>query len=701
MNPHSQPDLPPAAPTGRSHRHWLILAAILVVALLLRLIWIDRLPPGFHFDESFEGLEAWRILTDPSYRPVFLTGNFGVPPLNAYANALTFALFESFGGEAGPTAMRVTAAFFGLVGVLAVYALAFELLRLDRPHSDRAWVLSFTYPLFAAAVIAIMRWHLHFSRMGIEPILVPLVWAAANWLLLRGWRTQTWFAFAACGALLALGMYAYQGAWVIPFLMAPVILHLLVAEPQVGGTRGLTALRENLRSPRGRGLLIAAAVALLGVLPLLVFFVNNLDLLFLRPTQLAIVGQSGSPADTSIVQSLWATAKMFGPFGAPGDLDPRRNLPGAAALNVWLALPFYLGLIVAAWHVRRPTYSLLLIGLIGLLLPGIFSEYAPHFHRILGASAPAAMLCALGLERVWQSRPKQAAWAHWLAPALLGLGLVVSIQNYFVRWASLPNLFYAFDAGLWESGQWVADRQTGQPGQPIYMTPRGAEHATLAFAWRGLPRELTSATPSQPVTFDGRYIFPFNQGQNVSAEQYMVIEHEDFRTRLLLPEIFPDAIVSLEITDLDGQPYARVYTRPTGTTSARQPAREVEAMLGDGIALAGFETLPESPRSGESLYVRLFFDVDAKPNQNWTLFTHLVDLESGELLAGFDAPAGNGSLTTDRWLPGWRIIDEYEIALPADLPPGDYGLEVGFYLPTGERLPEGGIGLKLGTVRVE
>src|SRR4051812_665163 len=94
--------------------------AVLLVAAFLRFWQIDKIPPGFHFDESYEGLEAWKILTDPHYRPVFLTGNFGVLPFNSYANALTFAVMQWLGGEAGPTAMRITAAIFGLLGVLAL-----------------------------------------------------------------------------------------------------------------------------------------------------------------------------------------------------------------------------------------------------------------------------------------------------------------------------------------------------------------------------------------------------------------------------------------------------------------------------------------------------------------------------------------------------------------------------------------------------
>ena len=49
---------------------WLLLLIILIGAAGLRLWRITSLPPGFHLDESFEGLEAWRILTDPTYRPI-------------------------------------------------------------------------------------------------------------------------------------------------------------------------------------------------------------------------------------------------------------------------------------------------------------------------------------------------------------------------------------------------------------------------------------------------------------------------------------------------------------------------------------------------------------------------------------------------------------------------------------------------------
>ncbi len=692
----------------------LIVLAILAVAAAFRLWRIDSLPPGFHFDESFEGLEAWRILTDPTYRPVFLTGNFGVPPLNAYANALMFGLFQLFGGEAGPTAMRVTAAVFGVLGVLAVFALGRELRRLEP-------ALSPAFPFLAATVLAIMRWHVHFSRMGIEPVIVPLAWALATWLLLRGWRTGSWFSFLGLGVVLAACLYTYQGAWIIPFLVLFTALHLALVD------------RPRLR-PRAVQLLAAAGLALLLALPLAAFFLRNPDLLLLRPSQIAITGEQAAP--TGFWQNTWATAKMFWPFGATGDLDPRRNLPGAPALSLWLAVPFWIGLGMAVWRIRQPAYGLLVVGLAGLVLPGLVSEYAPHFHRILGAAAPTALLVALPLAWLWSQAAERAPWGGSKQPAghkspalqsppesqprrfsfrspfafllpLLILALLIaaaltSARDYFVRWAKLPDLYYAFDVGLWDLGRWIA----GQPAEtPIYLTPRPADHPTLAFAWRpGIDGH------GPPESFDGRHILPFTAQPPAQVEAYAVVEHEDFRTRLLLPQVFPDAASGPEFTDFDGQTYARVYTRPAGASPQYLPNQAVAALLGDGIRLAGYEVIPATPQPGGILFLRLLWAVDAQPTADWTVFTHVVEPAPGltpgtvargsAVLAGRDAPPGAGSLPTSRWQPGWLIIDEYQIDLPADLAPGVYGLEVGLYQADGEQLLAPGAGVFLGTVEL-
>ncbi len=701
-----------------SHRrlYWIALLLVMLAAVGLRLWRIDSLPPGFHFDESFEGLEAWRILTDSTYHPIFLTGNFGVPPLNAYANAGMFWLFERFGGRAGPIAMRVTAAVIGVLGVLAVYALAGELRRLDPRR------LTPVFPLLAAAALALMRWHIHFSRMGIEPVMVPAIWAGATWLFLRGWRTGSWLSFTASGVLLAAAMYAYQAAWEIPFLMIGVVGHLIIVErkklkiknsqstiknSESNATKPrhpIFNLQSSISPARWRGILLTALTAAILFAPLAWFFIHNLDLVFLRPTQLAVVGETGSPADSSVWANVWATAKMFGPFGQPGDLDPRRNLPGAPALNLWLAIPFYAGLLIALWRVASPAYSIPLIGLVGLLLPGVFSEYAPHFHRIVGAAAPAALLIGVGLDAVWRwgretKKPgfsPKPGFSTGLAAAviagLLILGGATSARNYFVRWAGLPDLFYAFDAGIWELGQWTASLARHDP---VYITPRGEEHATLAFAWRLLEPD------QRPVPFDGRHIFPLTEEATEQPQQYAVIEHEDFRTRLLLPEVLPGAAIAGQIEDDLSEVYARIYTRLPGSEAARPPMTPRQISIGDGLRLAGYDAQPAQVRAGEILYVQLHWLADQAPSADWTVFIHLVDPASGEVVAGFDSRPGAGSLPTGRWRPGWRVLDEYQVPLPSDLPPGDYGLRMGLYQLDGPRLPADDAGFELGLVTIQ
>lgn len=667
---------------ARSTRTWL-LTLILIAAAALRLWRIDSIPPGFHFDESFEGLEAWRILTDPGYRPIFLGGNFGVAPLNAYANALMFGLFQALGGEAGPTAMRVTAACFGVAGVATIYGLAAEM----RRHEPG---LPEVFPFLAAASLALMRWHVHFSRMGIEPILVPLLWAGSAWLLLRGWRTGGWLSFLAAGVSLAAAIYAYQGAWVIPILAAILVVHLGLSD------RGRLAARWP-------GLLAAAGVALLLVSPLAVSFWQYPELLLLRPSQIATVGQEGA-APAGLAANIWATLRMFGP-GQTGDLDVRRNLPGAPALNLWQAIPFYLGLGLAIWRMRRPVYALPVVGLAGLLLPGVLSEYAPHFHRILGAAAPAALLTGLGLAWLWQQgsvRWRQGALRNKAGLALMGAvvlmllaGGVATVRGYFVRWATRPDLFYAFDVGLWEIGRWIAD----QPAETsIYLTPRSTDHPTLAFAWRP-----GSGSRPAPESFDGRHVFPMTAGATTRPEQYVVIEHEDFRTRLLLPEVFPGATTGPEWVDSAGEVYAGVYTRAAGAEPRPGPIAALDVALGDGIRLEGYDLIPDTPAPGGVLYVRLYWLVDARPEADWTVFVHLLGqpkADGNPLWAGKDSPPGNASLPTGRWQPGWRIIDEYALSLPSDLPAGSYDIEIGMYQADGQRLPAGGESIRFGSIQI-
>ncbi|MEX1019509.1 MAG: hypothetical protein WDZ49_07615 [Litorilinea sp.] len=650
------------------------------IAALLRLWALDQTPPGFHFDESFEGLEAWRILTQPDYRPLFLRGNFGVPVAFAYLTAGMFWLFQQLGLETGPLAMRTVAASVGIVSVPVLMGVARELGHYGLVPR-RAWL---PVALASGGTLAGLRWHIHFSRMGIEPILGPLLWAASLWLLLVAWRTmparpwRAYAAFAGSGVLAAAALYTYQAVWILPLILAGAALIALLAA-RATDTRAPSP--APLR-PRLTGLLVAGGIALLLVLPLLLLFSREPALLTTRPTQVI----AGEGNDRTIWENTVASLGMFLPFGT-GDLDPRRNIPGEPALNWIWGSAFLLGAYTGIRRIRQPAWAILWLSWLGLLLPGGVTEYAPHYHRILAAAGPTAVIIGVGFwqaghlaQRVARQTMQRAIPTRWAWAALFALILAASSADahaYFVRWASRADLYYAFDEGFWEIGQWAAQ----QSAMTTFISPRGAEHTTLAFALRN---QQASAAP---IAYDGRHAFPLINAAGIPADApdslYIVVEHEDFRSPLLMPQVFPDATLAQQFTDRDGQVYATAWRRPAAMPSSRVPTYSHAALLADSIHLLGYDLLPATPAPGAIAYVQLHWQTEQAPTRDWTAYLHLLPPtdapDPATIVAQHDAQPGQGTLPTARWRAGWAILDEHQLQLPPDLAPGDYRLRVGLY----------------------
>jgi 4-amino-4-deoxy-L-arabinose transferase-like glycosyltransferase len=705
--------LPGRSAVSPARRRLELLALILITALaaFLRFWQLNTIPPGFHYDEAFEALEAWRVLTQPGYHPVFFPGNFGIEPLFIYLTALAFKVFG-----ASPLTMRAVAASLGTLTVPALYAAVREMSRLDER-------LPGATALLAAAVLAILRWHVLFSRVGIEPILVPLLLVLLLWVFWWGLRTNRAVAWILLGLLMGLGPYVYPAARLLPMVIAAIV-----------GAIALT-LPSMLRGRR-RGLLVAAAIALVVFLPLGREWARNPELLFLRSAQVAATSQSRG----NLAGNVLAALAMF---SVRGDQDPRNNIPGMPALDILMTIPFCLGIAVALWRWRRPVFSsMLLIGLI-MLLPTALSEYAPHFRRAVGAVPAVSMLCGLGLaimlsERAPGSTPapvlpgedaaqrdapyiprrlresgasseqlaagmerlRRAGRVTIVSAILLG-SAIFSVTAYFARWGQSADLYYAYDQGLWEIGQYVS----GLPAdEAVLISPRPATDATLAFAWR----------EGRPVQyFDGRHalLIPSSHLEAGKEADYVIIEHEDFRATRLLRELFPDAQEVKTFTDPNGQVYARVLRvqRARGPVSpVRQPQHSVTGSW-PGVELAGYDLNEKVYRPGDIVYLQLWWRAGSTIPGDLTVFTHLLGpakTDGSSLWAGYDARPGDGSLPTTAWSPGDLILDEYQLVLPADTPAGEYVIEVGLYDPASGvtrvemTKPTGQDHLILGKVRV-
>jgi 4-amino-4-deoxy-L-arabinose transferase-like glycosyltransferase len=89
-------------------------------------------------------------------------------------------------------------------------------------------------------------------------------------------------------------------------------------------------------------------------------------------------------------------------------------------------------------------------------------------------------------------------------------------------------------------------------------------------------------------------------------------------------------------------------------------------------------TLPV--QAGTTIDLVLTWHALGRVEQNWTVFVHLVDSE-GQIVAEHNSIPQGGALPMPLWTPGDWLHDTHPLHLPATLPPGDYTLRVGLYLP--------------------
>ncbi len=643
--------------------------AVLLITLLaaaLRFYRLPELPPGLHYDEGFKGVTA-RGLLEGAPPQLFFESDMGEEPLAIY---LVAAALWLFGQE--PWVIRLPSAVVGTLTIPLSWWLGRELARRIVPPAPgaagsqigpgREGFEAQGVGLSTALVLAILYWHVSFSRIGMEPILVPFFAALAFATLLWGLNSGHWWAFVLAGLASGGSLYTYKAGYFVPILAVLFVLYSAIAE------RGF--LRQH-----GRGLLLAALVALLVAAPLGAYFVTHPANFLQRPASVALTGSS----EASLLDNLLRVAGMF---FVRGDANPRSNLPGRPALDPFLTALFLMGVVRALLGFRHPRLALPLLWLGVMTLPTLVTEHAPHFGRAIGATPAIALLCGLGTRYildVGRLRPN-VRYLPNASMALLAAGLVFSTfstaRAYFHTWGRSPDLFYAYDVGLVE----VAGQINALPGdERVYLTPTPRDHYTLQFLVR---RHLAS--------FDGRagMVLP-PPGRTATV---LVLLREDETTLPALQQARPDGVVAWTLADGYRRPYAAAYRLPASGSPAPAPDHPADAIFGDAARLLGYSLESASARPGDTVNLTLYWQVLAPLDKEYTVFTHLLGehnpATNGPLWAGHDSQPDGGHYPTTAWQPGEVICDVHPLSVPTDAPPGEYRLEVGFYLlETMARLP--------------
>ncbi|MGI8913039.1 MAG: hypothetical protein ACR2JY_04480 [Chloroflexota bacterium] len=173
--------------------------------------------------------------------------------------------------------------------------------------------------------------------------------------------------------------------------------------------------------------------------------------------------------------------------------------------------------------------------------------------------------------------------------------------------------------------------------------------------------------------------------------------------RIWLVEIAPSVNVAQAAlaTDAFGLPAQDVAGSSVQLflTQAASPLRPIGVTFGGVIALDS-AAVPTAASPGAAIPFQFVWR-DVQPSAvSYTVFLHITNA-AGKLIAQHDSPPVLGFSPTSAWHAGQIFIDRCGVYMPADLPPGEYDMQVGLYKgDTRLTLQDGNNLIDLGKLRV-
>lgn len=395
-----QPETSPAFAVLRRHWRLLALAALTICAFVVRAYDVADNPKGFFTDEASYGLNSWLIMSTGrdefgGFLPLFFKafGEYKLP-LFIYGEIPFIALLGRT-----ETAVRVASAFFGSLTVIITYLLAKELFRRELPAFS------------AAAFLAILPWHIHYSRTGFgEVVLLPLVFTAAFYLFFRAMRDARFILPSAIA--LGLTFYAYRPAWItVPALLAVMAI----------------AYRDEIRANL-RVWLPAGAVLAVMLLPIAyhLFFSGSGD----RSSQASIFNIESDKSTLQLFSDFYRSYFREGFLFADGDNGPitRHYLPGHGVLYYFQLPLLLIGVVSLAGSLNR-RYLFVLAFLLLYPLSASVSDSSPISTRAILGSVSLSLVAAAGLWAIAGTiRARFPRGGH--AFALAAIGIVALAAGY-------------------------------------------------------------------------------------------------------------------------------------------------------------------------------------------------------------------------------------------------------------------------------
>jgi hypothetical protein len=655
------------------HRRRLYLVArvsLFLAAWALLLFRLNDVPPGFQHDQTFTSLDALDVLA--GHFPIYFPANFGREPLFMYSVA---GLFGLMGGHF-VWSLRFTSVLWGMVGLAVTLALARRFL-----FEGAA--------LFATALMAASFWFLFAARLGLEPIALLPLSIAFLYLLLRGLERPSFPVLAAAGLVGGIAIYTYLAARTL-FLVIPL---LLLYEGVVWIRRRRSAGGQSGEQRRRvAGLFLSFAVMLAVSAPLLVYLLGHSATADGRVRELGDAITSVGRGDLNpILATALDTVRSIVWSGSKA-LPYHYNIPGRAVLQPVLAVFTVVGLIATVARLRERREYLLTMALLLALAPSLLTGADALYMRGIIALPLLFILAARGLwiigARIGRLFSKPGLGARVGLPALAGVllaGLLFwqaadSAAAYFVRWAGAEQTQRIYNADFRAAARYLEEHPADAGGEVFIGTDRLLDLDSRTYELYEPPRTDVNwfslpESPALPRQGAALYLIPASTEAPPSLR--FVSEVEQF----VLPGPGGQSGL-LHGFRVDADAVKRALDA-SGVRPVNEPVGFGDALRLDGLGhretdsadklITQWTVLAPWPRAARPGYLL------PRPK----LALSLVD-DAGYKWAQADVATSLPVLT---WRPGQMLVEEIPFSIPADLPPGDYGVQLVLYDDEGGALP--------------
>ena len=617
--------------TSPSRGWWVVIGLLLLCAGFLRLKGYNfSLPYLDHPDEPVF------YLTGQEWRGLFSIDNYlaGYPPLYIWLNIGTQALLEPLGIHGAANTMQI----------LRLVSIGFNLLTLV--------LIAYTAKVGGGWIAGIMAG----AAWAFAPLVIENgVYAAPDPLVYLLVAASLAFAVAA----LTDPKRAHWCIWSVAAGCLAILTKYYVVSAILPGM--LVALWIFWRDRRNGTRYLAAQIALVIVTALV------------SAAGIVVLGREGATARTQGLANIFDLSRVINNvYHAILPINPPLFLIAVGGGVMAYA--------VAGKDQRVRADVAILSALLLISVPWLAAVFSmvnevERMKDVLPATTAACVLLGLGLAQIALVLPRWARVLVVIIPAALVFAPQVVADYRLAQQREMPDSRVALR-------QWADANLT--PGTVLV----GAEnHKTFNPFWGGIEGQQWFDW----IEFDNFAQKPPDAWRSENGASYVALGST---ARDQMTNSTDGAAYLAELLPLREFDTSRSGQRGPDVTVYRlwRMQHPVNAAFEDGITLRGYDLDGETVEPGESVTLTFYWNAAKAPQDNYSLFVHLLPQGGGELIAQADGAPARPERPTIGWTDASEtlISQPFTLGIPPDALPGEYDIRIGLYnYETGARLTLG------------